>query len=138
MAEQDYVLSSGARLHVTVAPFADANALVKALAKCAKGLPLGADPLKADVGVLKDMLVEALTSVEVEQGLKRCMERASYNDMKITTSIFDDPKVGQQARQDYYEICWKVIEVNCAPFFVKTFSALRARLASVTASPGSK
>lgn len=138
MAEQDYVLSSGARLHVTVAPFADANALVKALAKCAKGIPLGSNPMSADVGLLKDVLIEAVASPEVDMALKACMGRASYNDMRIVPGLFDDPKAGDQIRQDYYEICWKVIEANCAPFFAKAFSVLKARLGGATSSPGPK
>lgn len=138
MGDKDYTLSSGARLHVTVAPFADANALVKALAKCAKGLPLGEDPLKAGVGVLKEMLIEAVVSPEVEAALSQCFSRCSYNDRKIDKTLMDDPAVGEQARQDYFEICWKVVEANCSPFFVKTFSALKARLGGATVSPGQK
>jgi hypothetical protein len=138
VSDQDFILGSGARLHVTVAPFEDANALRKALLRTAKGIPLAADPLQMDVTVLKDVFIEAASSNDVEQCLFKCMERASYQDVKVTRGLFDDPKLGESARADLLEIYWKVIETNCAPFFVKAFSALKARMASVAAAPKSQ
>lgn len=130
MSDQDFVLGSGARLHVTTAPFVDANALRKTLLKTAKGIPLSADPLSMDLSVLKDVFIEAASSDEVERVLFKCMERVSYQDVKVTPALFDDLKLGEQARTDLLEMYWKVIEVNCGPFFLKAFSALKDRMAS--------
>ena len=137
MSDKDYTLASGAKLHVSTASFEDANALVKALTRCAKGLAISDDPLKADIGVLKDVLVEAISSDEVERALFKCMERVSYKDIKVSKALFDDPTIGDHAREDYFEICWKTVEANCGPFFVKAFSAFKVRMASVPNSPKS-
>ncbi len=138
MSDQDFVTASGARLHVSSATFVDANALRKALLRTAKGIPMSADPMAMDLSILKDVFIEAASSDEVERCLFKCMERASYQDVKILPNLFDDPTLGEQARGDLIEIYWKVIEVNCGPFFVKAFSVLKARMASGAASPKSQ
>lgn len=135
MSDQDFILQSGAKLHVSTASFQDANALVKALMKAAKGVPLGDDLMKQDLTALKDVLIEAAASPEVERCLYRCMERSSYNDIKLIPVNFDNPGTMDNFRADYFEVCWKVIEVNCRPFFDRAFSVLKARLGSATAAP---
>ncbi len=110
----------------------------KALLQTAKGVPLGADPMQMDLTILKDVFIDAASSDTVERCLFKCMERVSYQDVKVTPALFDDVKLGEQSRGDLLEIYWKVIEVNCAPFFVKAFSVLKARLASGPAAPKSQ
>lgn len=134
MSEHDFTLSSGAPLHISSASFDDCGALIRALAKCAKGLQVGDDVLATDLSVMKDYIVEALASAEFERALFKCMERASYRNQRVTKALFDDPTVGDQAREDYYEMAIKVVEVNAKPFFVKAFSVLKERLANVPAS----
>lgn len=124
----EFVLPTGAKLVVSEAAYVDADALLKALAKCAKGIALPNNFLEADVTVLKDVLVEAITSDEVDRALFKCAERAVYENQKVTKGIFDDPKLKDGARQDRFLIFWHVIEVNCGPFFGKTFSILKERL----------
>ncbi len=138
MSDQDFILGSGSKLHVSASSFQDANALRKALLKTAKGIPLSADPLNMDLSVLKDVFIEAASSDDVERCLFKCMERASYQDVKLVPSLFDDPKLGEQARGDLLEIYWKIIEVNCGPFFVKAFSALKARMSNAAVAPKSQ
>lgn len=138
MADKDFTLASGAVVHVTTASFDDCNALTKAISRCAKGLPIG-DVMGMDLSVLKDYLVAAVASDDVERALFKCMERATYamngsGPVRINKALFDDPQLGDAARQDYFEICAKVIEVDVAPFFVKAFSALKARMTSVASS----
>lgn len=133
MADMDFTLASGAVLHVSTASFAEANALVKALLRCAKGMPIGDDLLKQDITAFKDVLIEAATSEDAEKALFGCMRRASYKSTKLVPENFDS--LGDDFRQDYFEVCWKIIEVNCSPFFAKAFSALKARLTSAAASP---
>ena len=43
--------------------------------------------------------------------------------VRVTRSMFDDPKLRDQAREDYYQIGYRVGEVNLRPF-VKALSSL--------------
>ena len=124
----DFTLPTGSKLTVSESSYEDADALLKALLKCAKGIPLAKDPMSMDVSVLKDAFIEAATSPEVDQAIFKCAERAMYENVKVTKAIFDDPKIKDKARADRFLIQWHVIEVNCGPFFGKTFSVLRERL----------
>jgi hypothetical protein len=127
---KEFKMPSGAKLTVSVCPFADANALLKALLKSAKGIGVPKDLLQADVSVLKDVLISAATSDDVEAALFKCGSRASYQNVKVTAELFDDTNLGEIARKDYYSIWSKIVEVNCSPFFEQTFSALKARLST--------
>ncbi len=113
---------------VSDSSYQDADALFKSLVRCAKGIPLPKNILEADVTVLKDILVEAIVSDEVDRAIFKCAERAMYENVRVTKAIFDDPKLKDNARADRFLIQWHVIEVNCGPFFGKTFSILRERL----------
>lgn len=135
MSDQDFDLPSGAKLHVSVSPFQDAKALTKALMKSVGGIQLAANPLDMDVSVIKDMLVSAGTSEEVEAALWKCMARATYNNVKVTPDLFDAVDLGDSARKDYFTICAKVIEVNCLPFFDQTLSTLKTFLQKKSVSP---
>lgn len=126
----DFTLPTGANLTVSEAAYVDADALLKSLVRCAKGVKLGDDFMKADVTILKEILVDAITSDEVDKALFKCAERAAYENVKVTKDLFDDPKLKDKARPDRFLIFWYVIEVNCGPFFGKTFSILRERLAT--------
>jgi hypothetical protein len=125
----DFTLPTGAKLVVTEAAYVDADALLKSLVRCAKGVPLPKNFLEADVTILKDILVDAITSEEVDAALFKCGQRAMYETAKVTKDLFDDPQLKDRARQDRFIIFWHLIEVNCGPFFAKTFSLLRERLA---------
>lgn len=125
MPDQDFDLPSGIGFHVSIAPFQDAKALSKALIKSLGGVQLSADILNMDVTVLKDAFVNAATSDEVESYLFKCFERTTYNGLKVTKDLFDDPKIGEQARKDYILMCAKVIQVNCLPFFDQALSTLK-------------
>lgn len=135
MPDQDFTLPSGAKFHVSVVPFQDAKALTKALMKSAAGIPLAQNPLEMDVTVLKDALIAAATSDDVETAIFRCLERCTYEDVKVTPDLFNDVKLGEGSRKDYFTMCGKVVEVNCAPFFDQTLSTLRTYLAKKTDSP---
>ena len=125
----NFVLPSGAKLTVSESSYADATALLKALTRCAKGIPLPKDLLDADVTVLKDMLVEATVSDEVDAALFKCAQRAVYEGVRVEKGIFDDPKMLEKGvRGDYFLILWHIVEVNCGPFFGKAFSILKERL----------
>jgi hypothetical protein len=124
----EFSLPSGSKMVVSEAAYVDAIALFKALMKSVKGVPLSGDIELLNVTVLKDALIEAATSPEVDAALFKCADRAVYENVKVTPALFDDPKLKDVARGDYFLILWHVIEVNCGPFFGKTFSVLSERL----------
>lgn len=142
---EDINLPSGAKLHITIAPFADAHALLKAILKAVKGTQISAGTLDGDMsmdGILRspellsqiiDKVLSIATSDEVEACLWKCFERTTYQGIKLYRVLMDDPKFSDGIREDYYTICMKVIEANCKPFFKQTFSGLSI-LAPITDS----
>ena len=124
----EFTLKSGAALVITPSSFADANQLKKALMKSAKDLNISSssvkDIKKMDVSAILNPVLDMCTSDEVEIALFKCFSRALYANQKVNQALFDDPKLAEQAREDYHEMCLKVIEVNCGPFFKQTFSML--------------
>lgn len=122
----EFTLPSGAKLLVTLARFRDANELNKALIACLKGVALPKDPSDFNNSVIKEALVKAMTSSEVEASMFLCLGQCTYNEIRVTHDLFDDPKFGEKARTDYYPMCLKVAEVNCQPFFVWMLSAWKA------------
>lgn len=140
---QKFEMPSGASLHVTVAPFADAWALMRATLKTLKGVGLKQEDLAQDlknlaknpsaVAMILDRVVDFATSPEVEAALWKCGQRALYipagSDVafpgnKVTAALFDDAENGISAREDYAKIMASLLEVNCKPFLVKTLSEL--------------
>lgn len=133
----EFLLPGGNKFLVTPSSFEKAMALQKALLRATKGLPLAADPFQMDVSILKDAVVSVATSDEVEKAMFCCMESANYRDRRVSRDLFDDPKIGEQAREDFYLMCWHTAEVNCGPFFKKTFSRLRELAATPAVTPKS-
>ena len=125
MAEEDFTTPSGATHHVSSASFAEAMALVKGLLKSLGGVKIGDNILKdTDVTAIKDALVNAATSEEVESAVMKCLARSTYNGIRITPALFDEPKIADQIRQDYYVLAQNVVKVNAFPFFGPALSAL--------------
>jgi hypothetical protein len=101
----DYVLKSGAKLTVSRSSF--------------------------EVGIeLKERFVAAknegrhlLGDPEIRRMFFVCAQAAIYCGAKVTPALFDDPKLGDQARSDYDEIFNDVLEVNLAHFFHLTSSS---------------
>lgn len=126
----DFTLKSGASLIVTPASFDDANCLRKALLKATKGLDIPLEFLKngiagignIELSSLTDPLIELLSSEDVENAIFKCATKAVYQNQRVFKNLFDDAKIGEQAREDYHEIFLKIIETNCKPFFKQTFS----------------
>lgn len=109
---KEVTLPSGAKLKITLAPFADAKALYQAMLEEAKSLQL--DP-EADIGhpnLIKDLFCTALSSKKIEACLVKCMERATYNDLKINNDTFEP----ESARDDYFTVCFEIAKENVAPF----------------------
>lgn len=105
----EFTLKSGTKLSVTQAGFEASVALVETI----KRVSFGYDP-----AVSIDDIV--LANPEVRKALYPCFDTVMYGPLRVTPALFDDPKVGVQARGDYFEICSRVIEVNTKDFFLKT------------------
>lgn len=130
------MLESGARLVVSDARFQDADALFKALAKNVRHMTLTPDLLKMDVAVLQGPIIDAATSDEVSDKLFKCLALCTYEGQRVSRELFDDPKLGRQARADYFQIAWEVIRFNCGPFLERIpmwLKALRPTKESVPA-----
>ncbi len=125
------VLKSGAKIVVSMADFADANGLRKAVMTAVRGLPLGPNIMDVDMSVLKDALSDVGTSDAVERWMFQCAEKATYEGIPINRALFDDPKVGAQARKDYFEIAAAVAQENLAPFFETALTSLKTLIAKL-------
>jgi hypothetical protein len=140
---QGFTLDSGAKLEVTESSFAEAYALEKALISAVKetnltGLKITKDIFDMDIDVMARSVLVMATSTEVEQCMFKCFERATYDGLRITRGLFDDPKIGPKIREDFYEICLKVAEVNCRPFLKRVFSVLKGFLQTLNGAPKQK
>lgn len=137
----DFNLPSGAKLTISVAPFGDAKSLHDGILKALKGGGIA----DLDLGKLKDfkaggtavsMIAEKAlamaSSPEVEAAVFKCGERALYTPagaavaMRVSRGMFDEGEAGIKAREDYYLIAARIIEVNFMPFLAPIFSALKA------------
>ena len=141
---ETFTLKSGATLLVTEAPYVDARRLRNELVKAAKGVPglddsivaAGLGGLKnAELGPILDAVLTAGSSEELENAIFKCGERADYQGNRVTLALMDDPKLSTQARQDYYEIALKIIEVNCRPFLQGALSLLGTYIKTKPATP---
>lgn len=112
MPNQDFTLKSGAVLHVSIPPFREALALLKALTTASAGMPSTEDIARA-----------FLSSSEAEHAVHKCFARCTYDGQRLTEELLDDPKYTERLRLDYVEICSRVIEVTCGPFLGQTSSA---------------
>lgn len=133
-----FKMPSGAELHVGMAEFENAGALMRAVLKQLAGLKLSAADMKRDLEEIKDnpsgimsfvdKAISLATSDEVRLAVFNCASSVKYSPkanaalIAVDRSLFDDEEYGVQAREDYYTILYRVTEVNCKPFFVKTFS----------------
>lgn len=104
-------LPSGAELKITPSEFKVSRELFQALLEELKGTKM--DPEKEiDSNFFKDIFCTGFSSKRIEYSLGRCMERATYNNLKITDETWEPV----EAREDYLMTCFEVAKVNIAPF----------------------
>lgn len=123
MSNHQFTLKSGSQLQITTAPFEDAVSLVEAVRKATVGVDPSLD------------LTTVLTSPEVRKALYPCFRLALYDMAVVSAALFDDPKLGERARGDYFEICTRIMEVNTNPFFLRTSSASTVPVSPPTENP---
>ena len=119
MQQDPITLKNGALLTVSLAPFADANRLLKAIARelALVNFDLGNLDLKEisgkDINVLKNAVFQLVQSDAVEAAVLKCAEKCLYNNERITADTFNT----EDARQNYLRVVWEVIKANLSPFF---------------------
>lgn len=124
-------LPSGAVLQVQAAPFAVSKALYQAVLKEAKALNLGS---QNDAGnLMKDLLMTAYSSAEIEKALWACFGKCLYNGLKIDKDTFEP----EAAREDYVFVCMEVAQDNISPFG-KSLYAVWSQLLALLAKPTRK
>jgi hypothetical protein len=113
----DFTLKSGAKLTVSMASFADGDELNDSVWECKKSF--------IERGLPIDLLAEDyFHNPRVKAAVMNCSKSAIYENAKVDARLFDDPKLGVQARGDLYEIVAKIMEINLNPFFVHASSGL--------------
>lgn len=125
---EEKTLESGAKLKITLASFAEGKALYQACLEECQTLKIdGASEI--DFNLLKDLFCLGLSSKKIEAALKPCLQRALYNDRRITDDVFEEA----EARADYLDVLLEVAQVNLLPFtrnLRRRYGALLSRLQS--------
>lgn len=137
----DFILESGAKLTVTESAFEDAIDLNDALIQSLGDIKLTDDMLNVEIDPanplgsftgasnLFSLLANKIKAVAASPVVRRCIfkcgERAAYENVRVNKDLFDDPKIGTQARKDFYAICMRIVEVNCRPFLENLLSLLK-------------
>lgn len=107
---QEFKLKSGNALVVSMAAFEDGNELRKAYTRCQ--LKSGLDGYESEQAVQG-----LLCDDEMERRVFECAKSATYAGAKVDRKLFDDTRLREDARGDYFEIFAKVLGVNLNPFF---------------------
>lgn len=112
-------LPSGAKLEIGLAPFKEANRLLKAFTLENKGSTIESRT-ELDVNLLKDLFCTSISSELINDALWECAKRCTYNGLKITPELFEP----ENARQDYLVVMWEVGKANLVPFMKSLFAKL--------------
>lgn len=123
---QEFTSASGAQVVINMAPFDDAFALKNAIMRqlSAAKLPIDFENIKAsdelDVGSFIKMVAGLDADPDVNEALKKCLIKCTWNGRKIDKAVFEE----EGAREDYYEIAIACLKVNVGPFFKGALSKL--------------
>lgn len=106
----EFKLRSGNTLVVSMAAFEDGNSLRKSVLRCMT--KSGVDGFQSEAAVQ-----QLLCDDDVERQVFICAKAATYAGAKVDAALFDDAKLKEDARSDYFEIVARVMGVNLNPFF---------------------
>lgn len=129
-------LKSGRTLIVSIAPFDPANNLRKALlaeiravnmtidikrllkSKMSLDMEIADVPPEA-INIIKDVVLELLTSDEVEKCVWECAAKCTIDGRKVAKGTLTEPGSfdAKEHRGDYLLVAWEVIKANVGPFF---------------------
>ena len=123
-------LPSGAKLQISLAPFAHAKQLYQAVLEELKLLRISSD-MEVDLELIKNLFCAGLSSKKVEDAVDLCMKRVTYNNIRITPDTFEPA----EARQDYIPALLEVVQVNLLPFMKSLMPRLQAISQKISNSP---
>lgn len=132
---EEITLKSGNVLKVNVAPFIDAIRLTNIVAKAfsQRGLDFKIDrdtELKFETLFNKnpDAFVKGLADIVFEEFVMnvvfKCAERCIYVKNGVSLKINQDTFEDEEAREDFYEIMYKIAYANIKPFFANLLTVL--------------
>ena len=150
-------LPSGAKLAVTMAPFADSMELTKEVLRSVQGSKFSPEDMSRDfksvyeaavlVPAFLDKVISLATSDKSLAASFQCAKRALYipkdspvgfPGLPVNTELFDDPEHALSAREDLAQILWAIAEVNCKPFLAKALSGLMGLFKRAISTPSSE
>lgn len=105
-------LPSGNVVRITLPPFEQSLALLDACMEEMKSVKLDSNADLLDPEIIKNVICYGLSSKKVRECMKVCMQRVTYNDLKIDADTFEP----SSAREDYFDVCFIVIKENILPF----------------------
>ena len=125
-------LDSGATLEVTMASFEVGHKLLKCVMREVEGVKLSLG-VKAKtlqdffameindeaLNTLKNVVTRLIGSDTIDEALWPCMERALYNNQRVSRDLFED----ERNRADYLVVAKEVLLFNLSPF-LKNLSSL--------------
>ena len=110
MANLKKTLDSGAILEVSMSPFEVSHGLLKAVMKEVESIKIGGE--ENPINSIKNFAAKVIYSDSIQAALWTCMERATYNNVKISKDLFEDERI----REDYLVIVKEVMVYNLSPF----------------------
>ena len=137
---------SGANVEATLSDYSTSFDLMKAVLRAARkggvGSKLPEDLQLSDLakiaysnistlGGLADIVIDVITSTEVEVLIFKCMERCVYDGEKVTRDTFEK----EERRGDFLFVAYEVGKINLRPFLSHLLSGLKT--ASQKATPSS-
>ncbi len=145
----EYTAPSGAKVDITISDYSTSFDLMKSVLRAVRqggisdkisgsfqGLDLEAIKTKdlGSLGGLFDLVVDVITSSEVENLIFKCMERCTYDDgkgiAKITRSTFEP----ESRRGDFIFVAFEVGRINIRPFLSQLDSGLKALFQGMSTS----
>lgn len=122
-------LPSGAKLKITLAPFADAKALYQAVLEEFKQIEFNSHVDMSNL--FKNIACYGFSSRKIEYCLENCFKRCTYNSGKGDLKIDKDSFESVESRGDYIHICIAIAEENIAPFLKSLFAQYEHFLATI-------
>jgi hypothetical protein len=120
-------LPSGAILEMTMAPFEDGHKLLKAVSREIESTKITTG--MQDLEAIKNLMMRAIYSEEIERALIPCLARCKYNKQLVNTKLFSDETITDEEkirrRGDYLPVVKEVLMYNLTPFFISLGSLFK-------------
>ena len=143
MSMVSFKAPSGASVEVTLSDYSTSFDLMKAVLKAARkggiGSKLPEDVQLSDLakiansdisslGGMADIVVDVITSEEVESLIFKCMERCIYDGEKVSRTTFEK----EERRADFLFVAYEVGKINLHPFLSHLLSGLKTAFQKAT------